>query len=249
MGCASNDNVKTEEENKNKNKLSNGKEGLNNKEKNGGKSEEKEDEDYLEIPTSKNQNTDSKIIGNPTNIPKIYNINNNFNKNQSTDLKDNNMIKNSQKISDNKKQDNNLGKNGTSFNQLKNLNISKDKENDSNEKKDNLNFGNYDEENDDMCNLMQSMDIDKVKNDKNKKENENKEICVIFEMQSSGAKYNINVKQNIKLFELIEIFKKKIKLSSFENPEFVFNTVFLVDFDKTISDYKIGDNSIINVFV
>lgn len=120
--------------------------------------------------------------------------------------------------------------------------------------------GNYDEDgvnqdsygagdNDDMCNLGVSMDISKAKNKNDKKEDENKEICVIFEIQSTGVKYNIKVNQNIKLFELIEIFKKTVKYSSFEKPEFVFNAIFLIDYDKPISDYKIINNSKINVYV
>jgi len=105
-------------------------------------------------------------------------------------------------------------------------------------------------ENDDMCNFGKSIDLDKINNkNKNKKENKNKEICVIFEIQSTGIKYNININENVKLIELIELFKKKIELTSFEKPEFVFNDVFLVDYEKPISDYKIGDNSKINVFI
>ena len=115
---------------------------------------------------------------------------------------------------------------------------------------DGINMGNYgDGDNDDMCNIGQSMDFDKIKRKANNDENETKEICVIFEIQSTGVKYNINVKENVKLIELIELFKKKIKISAFEKPEFVFNTVFLVDFEKPISNYKIYDNSKIKVFI
>jgi len=118
------------------------------------------------------------------------------------------------------------------------------------EDEDGVNMGNNgDGEDDDMCNFGQSMDFDKIKNKKNEDENESKEICVIFEIQSTGVKYNININENVKLIELIELFKKKLHLSSFEKPEFVFNTVFLVDFEKKISEYKIGDNSKINVFI
>ena len=118
------------------------------------------------------------------------------------------------------------------------------------EDQDGVNIGNNGDGDDDMCNFGQSMDFDKIKNKKNNEnENESKEICVIFEIQSTGVKYNININENVKLFDLIELFKKKIHLSSFEKPEFVFNTVFLVDFEKKISEYKIGDNSKINVFI
>lgn len=104
-------------------------------------------------------------------------------------------------------------------------------------------------DNDDMCNLGMSMDITKTKNNNNKKDDENKEICVIFEIQSTGVKHNIKVNQNIKLFELIETFKKTVKFSSFEKPEFVFNDIFLIDYDKPIFEYKIINNSKINVYV
>ena len=117
------------------------------------------------------------------------------------------------------------------------------------EDEDGVNMGNNGDGDDDMCNFGQSMDFDKIKNKNNENEDESKEICVIFEIQSTGVKYNININENVKLIELIELFKKKIHLSSFEKPEFVFNTVFLVDFEKKISDYKIGDNSKINVFI
>ena len=118
------------------------------------------------------------------------------------------------------------------------------------EDEDGVNIGNNGEgDDDDMCNFGQSMDFNKIKNKNNKNEDESKEICVIFEIQSTGVKYNININENVKLIELIELFKKKIHLSSFEKPEFVFNTVFLVDFEKKISEYKIGDNSKINVFI
>ena len=115
---------------------------------------------------------------------------------------------------------------------------------------DGINMGNCEvEDNDDMCNFGQSMDFDNLKNKENQDVNEVKEICVIFEIQSTGVKYYINIKENVKLLELIELFKKKIQISTFEKPEFVFNTIFLVDFEKPIVDYKICDNSKINVFI
>ena len=156
-------------------------------------------------------------------------------------------------------------------NDNKNINIDNNNKNDNyevmnsmEERINNFNVdndgGNYDEDgvnqdsygagdNEDMCNLGVSMDISKAKNKNDKKEDENKEICVIFEIQSTGVKYNIKVNQNIKLFELIEIFKKTVNYSSFEKPEFVFNAVFLIDYDKPISEYKIINNSKINVYV
>ena len=135
------------------------------------------------------------------------------------------------------------------------INIDNEINNNDDDNDDAVNIGNYyggegDGDNDDMCNFGQSMDFDNKNNkNKNKNENESKEICVVFEIQSTGVKYNINVNENVKLIELIELFKKKIKLSSFEKPEFVFNSVFLVDFEKPISDYKIEDKSKINVFI
>ena len=135
------------------------------------------------------------------------------------------------------------------------INIDNEINNNGDDNDDGVNIGNYyggegDGDNDDMCNFGQSMDFDNKNNkNKNKNENESKEICVVFEIQSTGVKYNINVNENVKLIELIELFKKKIKLSSFEKPEFVFNSVFLVDFEKPISDYKIEDKSKINVFI
>ena len=127
-------------------------------------------------------------------------------------------------------------------------NINNNRDNDD---EDGVNMGNYgDGDNDDMCNFGQSMDFDKIKANKNNENNNNNDnICVIFEMQSTGTKYNINVNKNVKLIELIELFKKKIQLSPYEKPEFVYNSSFLIDFEKSIADYKIGDNSKINVFI
>lgn len=117
------------------------------------------------------------------------------------------------------------------------------------DEEDGVNMGNYDNgDNDDMCNLGQSMNFDKMKNNKDNQDGSN-EICVIFEIQSTGIKYIINVNKNVKLIDLIELFKKKIQLSPFEKPEFVFDSVFLIDFEKSISDYNIKDNSKINVFI
>ena len=161
----------------------------------------------------------------------------------------------SNQINTNKENDNNIDNNNKDDNNEV-MNSMEERINNFNGNEDG---GNYDEDgvnqdsygagdNDDMCNLGMSMDITKTKNN-NKKEDENKEICVIFEIQSTGVKYNIKVNQNIKLFELIEKFKKTVKYSSFEKPEFVFNAVFSIDYDKPISEYKIINNSKINVFV
>ena len=111
---------------------------------------------------------------------------------------------------------------------------------------DGVNTGNYrDEENDDMVNFGQSMTNDKI----NEGINEQKEICVIFEIQSTGERHNINTKKDIKFNDLVEIFKNKIDLSPFEKPEFMFNGVYLIDYDKPISEYNINDKSKINVYI
>ena len=248
------------------------------KEKNEEKSEENKEEEYLELP-SKTENTQSKTntkmkykIKENSQI-KINNIkiNDKYYNNQSTNfkyMKDDkafNLMKSDQ-INQNKNEDNNQNKyislrhpldssmdNNQSKNKnLGNINISNEKENNKNnnygDDEDGVNMGNFEEDNnDDMCNLGQSVDLDKAKN--NKKQNENEEISIVFEMQNTGVKYNINFNKNITLLELIEIFKKKVKLSPFEKPEFVFNDVFLVDFDKPISYYKINNSSKINVYL
>ena len=111
---------------------------------------------------------------------------------------------------------------------------------------DGVNIGNYrDEENDDMVNFGQSMTNDKI----NEAINEQKEICVIFEIQSTGERHYINTKKDIKFNDLVEIFKNKIDLSPFEKPEFMFNGVYLIDYDKPISEYNINDKSKINVYI
>ena len=107
-------------------------------------------------------------------------------------------------------------------------------------------MGNYrDEENDDMVNFGQSMTNDKI----NEGIKEQKEICVIFEIQSTGERHKIYTKKDIKFNDLIEIFKNKIDLSPFEKPEFMFNGVYLIDYDKPISEYNINDKSKINVYI
>jgi hypothetical protein len=111
---------------------------------------------------------------------------------------------------------------------------------------DEVNMGNYkDDENDDMCNFGQSIDDKKV----NEVMNNQKEITIIFDIQSTGEKYNIKANQGIKLNDLIEKFKKTIDLSSFERPEFMHNGVYLIDYDKSIEDYNITDKSKINVYI
>ena len=111
---------------------------------------------------------------------------------------------------------------------------------------DEVNIGNYkDDENDDMCNFGQSIDDKKA----NEVMNNQKEITIIFDIQSTGEKYNIKANQGIKLNDLIEKFKKTIDLSSFERPEFMHNGVYLIDYDKSIEDYNITDKSKINVYI
>ena len=111
---------------------------------------------------------------------------------------------------------------------------------------DEVNIGNYkDDENDNMCNFGQSIDDKKV----NEVMNNQKEITIIFDIQSTGEKYNIKANQGIKLNDLIEKFKKTIDLSSFERPEFMHNGVYLIDYDKSIEDYNITDKSKINVYI
>ena len=111
---------------------------------------------------------------------------------------------------------------------------------------DGVNLGNsrY-EENDDMVNVGQSMTHEQI----NEIKNEQKDICIIFEIQSIGERHNINTKKDIKLNDLLEIFKNKIDMSPFEKPEFMFNGVYLIDYDKSISEYNIKDKSKINVYI
>ena len=108
------------------------------------------------------------------------------------------------------------------------------------------NIGNYrDEENDDMVNFGQSMTNEKI----NETLKQQKDINVIFEIQSSGEKHNFNIRQDIKFNDLVEMFKNKIELSPFEKPEFMLNGVYLIDYDKSIKEYNITDKSKINVFI
>jgi len=63
------------------------------------------------------------------------------------------------------------------------------------------NIGNYrDEENDDMVNFGQSMTNEKI----NETLKQQKDINVIFEIQSSGEKHNFNIRQDIKFNDLVE---------------------------------------------
>ena len=115
-----------------------------------------------------------------------------------------------------------------------------------NMEEDGVNMGNSrEEENDDMVNVGQSMTREKI----NEITKEKKEICIIFEIQSTGERHNITTKKEIKLNDLIEIFKNKIDLSPFEKPEFMFNGVYLIDYDKSIAEYDIKDKSKINVYI
>ena len=118
MGCASSVNVQIEENKDNRKILANGKEvgnikKNNNNEKIDEKSEENQDEDYLEMPTikqSKNENTDSKtfINSNTNKAPDKHNIkiNDKYYNSQSTNfkyLKDNkiNLMKSNPIMKDN----------------------------------------------------------------------------------------------------------------------------------------------------
>jgi len=248
---------------------------------------EKENEDYLDIESGKNNpngNTDCKTIIN-NNISSIHkmNINKNlynykstnykFSKEEQKNLHKSNPVFNMNKpkesynnldyielkhpLDNSSSEDENANQNQK--NEIKeNINVSNSMEERINNFKNNLNeinehieedgvnTGNYrDEENDDMVNFGQSMTNDKI----NEGINEQKEICVIFEIQSTGERHNINTKKDIKFNDLVEIFKNKIDLSPFEKPEFMFNDVYLIDYDKPISEYNINDKSKINVYI
>ena len=115
-----------------------------------------------------------------------------------------------------------------------------------NVEEDCINMGNSrDEDNDDMVNFGQSMANEKI----NEITKGQKEICIIFEIQSTGERHNINTKKEIKLYDLIEKFKNTIDMSPFEKPEFMFNGVYLIDYDKSIAEYNINDKSKINVYI
>ena len=116
------------------------------------------------------------------------------------------------------------------------------------EEEDGVNMGGMGGDDDDMCNLGLSTEV-KTDKKNNKNEIDNKDINILFEIQATSQKINIKAARDIKLIDLIELFRKKMKLSPFEKPEFVFNTVFLIDSDKPISDYNINDGDKINVFI
>ena len=250
---------------------------------------EKENEDYLDIESGKNNpngNTDCKTIinNNISNIHKM-NINKNlynykstnykFSKEEQKNLHKSNPVFNMNKqkesynnmdfielkhpLDNSSSEDENANKNQNQKKENKeNIYVSNSMEERINNFKNNLNeinehieedgvnMGNYrDEENDDMVNFGQSMTNDKI----NEAINEQKEICVIFEIQSTGERHYINTKKDIKFNDLVEIFKNKIDLSPFEKPEFMFNGVYLIDYDKPISEYNINDKSKINVYI
>ena len=249
----------------------------------------KENEDYLDIESGKNNpngNTDCKTIiyNNISSIHKM-NINKNlynykstnykFSKEEQKNLHKSNPVFNMNKqkesynnmdfielkhpLDNSSSEDENANKNQNQNTVNKeNINVSNSMEERINNFKNNLNeinehieedgvnMGNYrDEENDDMVNFGQSMTNDKI----NEAINEQKEICVIFEIQSTGERHYINTKKDIKFNDLVEIFKNKIDLSPFEKPEFMFNGVYLIDYDKPISEYNINDKSKINVYI
>jgi len=250
---------------------------------------EKENEDYLDIESGKNNpngNTDCKTIiyNNISSIHKM-NINKNlynykstnykFSKEEQKNLHKSNPVFNMNKqkesynnmdfielkhpLDNSSSEDENANKNQNQKKENKeNIYVSNSMEERINNFKNNLNeinehieedgvnMGNYrDEENDDMVNFGQSMTNDKI----NEAINEQKEICVIFEIQSTGERHYINTKKDIKFNDLVEIFKNKIDLSPFEKPEFMFNGVYLIDYDKPISEYNINDKSKINVYI
>ena len=250
---------------------------------------EKENEDYLDIESGKNNpngNTDCKTIiyNNISSIHKM-NINKNlynykstnykFSKEEQKNLHKSNPVFNMNKqkesynnmdfielkhpLDNSSSEDENANKNQNQKKENKeNIYVSNSMEERINNFKNNLNeinehieedgvnMGNYrDEENDDMVNFGQSMTNDKI----NEAINEQKEICVIFEIQSTGERHYINTKKDIKFNDLVEIFKNKIDLSPFEKPEFMFNDVYLIDYDKPISEYNINDKSKINVYI
>lgn len=249
----------------------------------------KENEDYLDIESGKNNpngNTDCKTIIN-NNISSIHkmNINKNlynykstnykFSKEEQKNLHKSNPVFNMNKqkesynnmdfielkhpLDNSNSEEENANKNQNQNTANKeNINVSNSMEERINNFKNNLNeinehieedgvnMGNYrDEENDDMVNFGQSMTNDNI----NEAINEQKEICVIFEIQSTGERHYINTKKDIKFNDLVEIFKNKIDLSPFEKPEFMFNGVYLIDYDKPISEYNINDKSKINVYI
>ena len=250
---------------------------------------EKENEDYLDIESGKNNpngNTDCKTIiyNNISSIHKM-NINKNlynykstnykFSKEEQKNLHKSNPVFNMNKqkesynnmdfielkhpLDNSSSEDENANKNQNqntvnkeniyvSNSMEERINNFKNNLNEINEhiEEDGVNMGNYrDEENDDMVNFGQSMTNDKI----NEAINEQKEICVIFEIQSTGERHYINTKKDIKFNDLVEIFKNKIDLSPFEKPEFMFNGVYLIDYDKPISEYNINDKSKINVYI
>ena len=249
----------------------------------------KENEDYLDIESGKNNpngNTDCKTIiyNNISSIHKM-NINKNlynykstnykFSKEEQKNLHKSNPVFNMNKqkesynnmdfielkhpLDNSSSEDENANKNQNQKKENKeNIYVSNSMEERINNFKNNLNeinehieedgvnMGNYrDEENDDMVNFGQSMTNDKI----NEAINEQKEICVIFEIQSTGERHYINTKKDIKFNDLVEIFKNKIDLSPFEKPDFMFNGVYLIDYDKPISEYNINDKSKINVYI
>lgn len=147
---------------------------------------------------------------------------------------------------DEKKNNNNIEVNNSFEEKINNFNHEEKINNFNEDEDDMINMGGEVGDDDDMCNLGLSTEINPAKK---KFEKEKKEINITFEIQATGQKIILKTDKNIKLIDLIELFRKKMKLSSFERPEFVFNGVYLIDSDKPISDYKIEDGNKINVFI
>ena len=238
MGCNSSINVQTNEDKDNRIIKVNNKNEINPKNH---KDIEKDDieqdnNEYLDIESAKkiqNGNTDIKSIVN-NDISDIHkmNINKNLYNYKSTNFnyqkeKRNNLHKSNPILNENKKEE---LYNNTDYIALKHPldNSSDDVEEQQNQ------ITNKKE----IVNVTTSME-ERINNYKKE----------IFEIQSTGEKYNINAIQDIKFNDLVEIFKKKINLSSFERPEFMLNGVYLIDYDKSIAEYNITDKSKINVYI
>lgn len=277
MGCNSSINIQTNEDKDNRIiKVNNKKE--NKPEINDNNSQENNEYLEIESTKKiQNGNTDIKtIINNDSSKIHEMNINKNLYNYKSTNFKylkeeQKNLTKSNPILKDNKKETNynnpefitlkhpldNSSNDGeeeqkqiTNKIETKNITTSMEERiNDYNNKineqidEDGVNY--RDDENDDMCNFGQSMNSETI----NENINDNKEISIIFEIQSNGAKYNINANKDIKLSDLIDKFKAKINLSSFERPEFMFNGTYLIDHDKSITQYNITDKSKINVYI
>jgi len=260
MGCASSVNVKIIEDGENKKIIANDKKiNCDNKLKSN------EDKIFTNIKKESNDNDDNFYNNQSTNFKyskKTKTINLIKSKQIKNDIQEKGKNGNKyieikhplDKSSETNNDINNKNNQEERYNTLNDMKISKDIGNEVDnyitknnlEDEDYVNYENY-RDADDICNIGQSKDFDLIK--KNNKNDLDEDISVIFTVQSTGVKYQININKNCKLIELIDEFKKKVKLSSFERPEFVFNNIYLIDNDKLISDYNIIDKSKINVFL